>query len=152
MTDISAIGGQGGGFRPPPPQPLSDEQKSLINDTLSAYDADALSADDAKAIVSAFKDAGIRPGKELADALGEQGFDARKIGDLAGVERPKGPPPPPEGAGGAHLNTEDLTTVQTILDGYDLTSLTAEDEEDILGAFQEAGLIGEEGSILSLTV
>ncbi|SDD81165.1 hypothetical protein [Kordiimonas lacus] len=150
MSDVSAIGG-GQGFRPPPPKPLSDDQKNLISETLSNYDPDTVSEEDAQAIVSAFKDAGIRPGKELASAMEELGFDARAVGELAGAERPKGPPPPKPGEGQA-LNTEGLQTIEDILEDYDLTELSEEDEESILKAFEEAGLIGEEGSVFNLTV
>jgi len=151
MPDISAIGG-GQGFRPPPPQPLSYDQKSLISQTLSNYDPETLTEEDAQAIVAAFKDAGIRPTKELASAMEELGFDARAVGELAGAERPKGPPPPPPPVDGQSLNTEGLQAIEGILEGYDLTNLTDEDEESILTAFEEAGLIGEQGSVFNLTV
>ncbi len=150
MSDISAIGG-GQGFRPPPPQPLSHDQKSLISEALSNFDPETLTEEDAQAIVSAFKDAGIRPGRELASAMEELGFDARAVGELAGVERPKSPPPPPPGDAQS-LNTEGLQTIEDILEGYDLTNLTDEDEESILTAFEDAGLIGEQGSVFNLTV
>jgi len=155
MSDISGIGAGGGGFRPPPNAPLSDEQKALVTETLSNYDPENLSEDDAKAIVSAFREAGIRPGKDLADAASELGFDLREIGKQAGLEPPKGPPPGAEGAkgdGAGHLNTGDLDALKGILEGYDLAALSEEDEESILGALEEAGLIGDQGSLLSLTI
>ncbi|NVJ97925.1 MAG: hypothetical protein HWE25_07225 [Alphaproteobacteria bacterium] len=149
MTDIAAVGGQGG-FRPPPPKPLSDDQKNLISETLSNYDPDNLTAEDAKAIATTFRDAGIQPGKELASAMEDAGFDAREVGELAGVKPPKGPPPPPPQ--GQSLNTEGLQAIEDILEDYDLSDLSEEDEEEILSAFEDAGLIGKEGSVFNLTV
>lgn len=150
MTDVSAIGG-GQGFRPPP-QPLSADQKSLIEETLANFDAETLSEEDAQSIVQAFKDAGIKPGKELAQAVSELGFDAREIGELAGAERPNGPPPPPPQGAAQSLNTEGLQELEDILEDYDLSNLSEEDEDEILSAFEEAGLIGEQGGVLNLTV
>lgn len=62
---------------------LTDEQKALIESTLSGFDSDNLTQDQAIEIVETFASAGINPGKELADTLAEAGFDAREIGDLA---------------------------------------------------------------------
>jgi len=150
MTTISSIPGYGG-QQPPPPQPLSADQQSLVKDTLSAFDSESLTEEDAKAIVSAFKDAGIRPSKELAGLASELGFDLKEVGDKAGVEGPGGrpPPPPPQDA---NLNTEGLQELQSIIDDYDLADLSEDEEEEILSAFEEAGLVGEEGSLFSLTV
>lgn len=153
MTDISSIGAGGAGFGGgrPPSQPLSDEQKSLVQETLSNYDAENLSEDDAKAIMETFKEAGIRPGKELADLTSDLGFDAKTIADRAGLEPPQGPPPSPPG-GEQSLNTEDLSALQSIIDDYDLNDLSQEEEEEILNQLEEAELINEEGSLISLTV
>lgn len=155
MTDISSIGAGNAGFGGgrPPSQPLSDEQKSLVEETLSNYDAENLSEDDAKAIVETFKEAGIKPGKELADLTSELGFDAKEIGDLAGLEPPQGPPPAqPGGEDEQSLNTEDLSTLQSIIDDYDLNDLSEEEEEEILNQLEDAELINEQGSLISLTV
>lgn len=153
MTDIGSIGagsvGFGGGK--PPPQPLSDEQKTLVEETLANFDAENLTEEDALAIVDAFKEAGIKPGRELAELTSELGFDAREIGDLAGVEPPKGPPPPVPG-GDQSLNTEDLSTLQSIIDDYDLNDLSEEEEEEIISQLEDAELINEQGSLISLTV
>lgn len=151
---VNALSGSESLAPPPkPPRPLSDQQKALVSDTLANFDSESLSEEDAQSIVQAFKDAGIKPGRYLAEAVSELGFDAREIGELAGVERPerKGPPPPPLPSEG-NLNTEGLQQLQDIMDDYDLSELSQEDEEKILDAFEDAGLIGEEGSLFSLTV
>jgi hypothetical protein len=110
---------------------LSTEQKNLIEETLSQYDANSLSADDAKAIVEAFSEAGIAPSKALESAMAASGFDAREVGDLAGVgeagggvaqagggQRPAGGPPPPP-------SEEEVLTITELLE-----SLLAESEEE----------------------
>lgn len=78
---------------PPPPPPsttsdstdsttLTSEQEDLISSLLEEYDADSLDEDDATAIISALRDAGIPAGSALADAVEENGFDLQKILDL----------------------------------------------------------------------
>lgn len=134
-----------------PSQRLTSEQLQTISDTLSNYDADSLSEEDAQSIVESFKEAGIKPGKEMAEAMAELGFDAEDVGELAGVEPPekKGPPPPPKD--GEKLDAEALQQVQSILEDYDLSNLSEEEEEEILTLLKENGLIGEEGDLLSVT-
>lgn len=78
---------------------LSLEQQETIESVLSNYDSSNLSSSDAQEIVNSFEAAGISPSKSLADTMDSLGFDAREVGDLAGVQGPKGgggmPPPPP---------------------------------------------------------
>jgi len=74
---------------------LTDEQKTLISDTLSELDADNLTEADALSIIETFSEAGIEPSKEMESALIDLGFDAKDIGELANVERGDRPAPPP---------------------------------------------------------
>jgi hypothetical protein len=102
---------------------LTSDQKELIEETLSQYDASSLSADDAKAIVEAFAEAGIEPSKALESAMSTSGFDAKEVGDLAGAGqagggRPAGGPPPPP-------SDEELSTITDLLE-----SLLSDEEED----------------------
>lgn len=125
--------GSSGAFRPPPPPSnntnasLSSEQSSLIEETLSNYDASNLSEADASAIVEAFSDAGITPSAQFADALAESGFDAREIGSLANVgesqqggQRPPPPPPNSDSSGGI-----DLSSVMEYLDSLSDSDTTS---------------------------
>jgi len=80
---------------------MSTEQKAYVTDLLSQYDSDSLSKNDAEEIVKSLKEAGIEPSKALESTMSASGFDAKEIGDLAGVgkgtnqtQRPMGPPPP----------------------------------------------------------
>ena len=88
----------------------SSTDQEIIESILANYDAESLSEDDAKAIVSALQDAGIEASSELADAMDEAGFNAQEIGTLAGVGPQGGggmPPPPP--------STEEVDTLADIL-------------------------------------
>ncbi|KIN68591.1 hypothetical protein [Sulfitobacter donghicola] len=88
-------------------QKLSDTQGQQLTGILSEYDAENLTEDDAKNIVSQIEEAGINAGSALTSALSDAGIDAKELGSMAGVGgagRPSGPPPGggggPRGAGG----------------------------------------------------
>jgi Spy/CpxP family protein refolding chaperone len=63
-------------------QPLTDQQKEQVKSIVSKYNASSLTAEDAKAIHRAFREAGLRNGPELNDAINEAGFDPDKLRDL----------------------------------------------------------------------
>lgn len=152
---VDSIGNAG--FRPPPPpsgaggrSDLSEDQTSLIEETLSGYDADNLTESDAASIVEAFAEAGIAPSSAFADKLAEIGFDAREIGDLAGA-KPSGagqPPPPPNAS-----NNLDLTDAVNYLE----TLFNEKDETDTNNASITAQLaerfgLSEGESLINITV
>lgn len=140
----------------PPPHgqggaPLTNDQKQLINDTLSKFDADSLTESDAISIVTAFQEAGIQPGKELAKVMEAAGFDAKRVGDLADVQ---GPPPGqgkgPDGIGnGINLSEEALKELYTLLDQYYADDITESDRNNLRNSISE--LLGSENSIFSVT-
>ncbi|MEI6810180.1 MAG: hypothetical protein WCN95_15790, partial [bacterium] len=70
---------------------ITDAQKEQVKAILSKYDASTLTADQAKAIHEAFRQAGLRGGPSMADAIRDAGFDPDKLRDLA--------PPPGQGQG-----------------------------------------------------
>ncbi|MCJ9428427.1 hypothetical protein [Kordiimonas marina] len=151
MTTISGVQG-GGHFGPPPGKALTDDQKKQISDILSNYDPSKLTKDDAKAIVSQLQDAGIQPGKGFAEAFKAAGFDAKAVGEKAGLKPPKGGPGGPGGPGGlggagqgGGLNAKGLQTLKDVLSNYDLSNLSADDEKSIVEALKGAGLLGEQG-------
>jgi Raf kinase inhibitor-like YbhB/YbcL family protein len=72
-------------------QPLTAEQKGRVKGILSKYSAASLTAKDAKAINEAFREAGLRNGPGLQEAIREAGFEPEKIGEL------DPPPDRPEG-------------------------------------------------------
>jgi len=118
---------------------LSYDQQQIIDDTLSNYDSSNLSQSDALEIVAAFQEANIEPSKQLEDAMSSLGFDAKEVGDLAGVSSTDTqnvasqvggpPPPPPPPSSSEEEDDEDdeeyYNTVQTLMD-----SLFSSDDED----------------------
>lgn len=93
---------------PPPPskeQTLTEDQQSLISETLSEYDADNLTQEDAISIREVFSEAGIPPGLALAKEVSASGFDAKNIGELAKVSDKGSRPPPPK------QSTEEITSI-----------------------------------------
>ena len=131
---------------------LSTEQKDTIASILSDYDSSTLSEQDAKDIVQAFQDAGIRPSKDFANTLEAAGFDAHEIGGLAGVSPPQrgevGAPPPPKGGNSASVNQENLQLLQSILEQYtDLSNLSVQEEQALSDSLLEAGLL-EPGALI----
>lgn len=136
---------------PPPPRPqggasLSDDQKQLISDTLSQFDVDNLTEADAQSIVSTFQEAGIQPGKALAEAMEVAGFDAKSVGDLAGVQ---GPPQGrgPGGGGGVNFSEEVMKELYELLDQYYAEGVSETDQNSLLSSIQE--LFGSETQMFS---
>ncbi|SNR61416.1 hypothetical protein [Puniceibacterium sediminis] len=140
--------------------PLTQNQSTKLAETLSRYDADNLSDDDAKALVTSIRELGIKAGSGLADALGAAGIDAGDLAQKAGIGGPGGPPggkggpggPPPGGKGGPPpgggqgakgVESVDEAVVSLIKDAAEAYE-ASEDEEssfaDILAAkLEEAG-------------
>jgi hypothetical protein len=125
---------------------LSDDQTQLITYTLSQDDAENLTAEDAESIVSIFQEAGIQPGKSLAEAMESAGYDAKAVGDLA---RPQGPPPggAPSQGGGINLSDDVLKELYTLLDEYYAESTSASDKSELETSIQ--GLLGSASNIFS---
>jgi len=117
---------------------LSDEQKSMVSSILLEFEVDNLSQQDAQSIVVAFQDAGIRPGAELASVMEKAGFNAREVGQLAGVapHPQNGDILAPQKPSRANIDQDALQLLQEILNSFDdLSNLTA-DEETELGSKQ----------------
>jgi len=73
------INAMSSGMMPPPPrtgteQNLTEDQQSLITETLSQYDVENLTEADALSIVEAFSEAGIQPGLALEKAVSSSFF------------------------------------------------------------------------------
>ncbi len=78
------------GGRPGDTQALTDAQTEQVKAILSKYSANTLTADQAKAIHEAFRQAGLRGGPAMADTIKAAGFNADKLRDLS-------PPPGRQG-------------------------------------------------------
>lgn len=85
----------GSGRRPQQEQvaKLTDAQTITVNKILADYDSESLSADDAKAIMKAIREAKIPGGKGVETAINDAGFSFEEIKKLAPPPaRPKGRP------------------------------------------------------------
>jgi hypothetical protein len=121
-------------------QTLSQDQQLLIEETLANFDADNLTQSDAASIVEAFSNAGIQPGRALEEAMAASGFDARSVGEMAGV----GPPPQAGGgqmpagqAGQLNLSDEMLQNLNGLLDEYLDGALEESEREMLLAEIRE---------------
>jgi hypothetical protein len=143
---------------PPPPsrneQTLTEDQQSLIAETLSEFDADNLTEADALSIVEAFSAAGIQPGVALEKATANLGFDAKNIGELANEsEEGNRPPPPPK------QSTEEITSMvdylaellEEKLAANNGNGLSDEDKQSILAQVLEEFDLEDGDSIINTT-
>lgn len=130
------------------PKAITDEQKEKIKEILANYDAESITEEDAKEIFEAFKEAGITPSKGMKEAIEEAGFDADEIRSLAGFNQP--PPPPETSSRGININQDALQALQTILNDFDLTELSEEEQNELLSRLQDAGLLKYPGVTIDL--
>jgi hypothetical protein len=130
---------------------LTEQQGQKLTELLTNYDADNLSENDAKEIVSQIKELGIKPGSGLASALETSGIDAKGLAELAGIQgaegaKPSGGPPggggpggsggPPPGGGGKGRDSVDDTAVSLIADALEsYTSATSSTSESTTESF-----------------
>lgn len=134
-------------------QSLTDEQKQTIQDILSEYDPDEMTEADAKEIFKAFEEAGVRPSMGMREAIEEAGFDAeelREMGRPAGGPPPGGQPPMESTGSSNQISVSMMQSLQTILNQYDLTNLSSDDQTNLMQQLTEAGLTST-GSILDLS-
>ena len=81
-------------------QTLTDQQKTTVKSILSKYNPSTLTASDAKAIHSAFRDAGLHKGPGLNEAAKAAGVDPDKLRNLD-------PPPDMKGRENGLQNDKD---------------------------------------------
>ncbi|ARD44749.1 hypothetical protein [Colwellia sp. PAMC 21821] len=142
---------------PPPPfrseQSLTSEQQSLISDTLSEFDTDNLSQEDALSIIETFSQANIQPGAALEKALSSAGFDAKSIGELANVSEGSRPPPPPKQSADEITSMLDYLAeiLEETLSENNGNSLSDEDKQSILAQVFEKFDLEEGDSIINTT-
>ena len=86
-------GNDRGGNGPGQTETLTDAQKAQVKAILSKFDPNALTADKAKAIHEAFREAGLRGGPAMSETIQAAGFSPDKLRDLA---------PPPGDVGGGN--------------------------------------------------
>ena len=124
-------------------QQLTENQQEAVATILSQYDPEKITADDAREINDAFRDAGLKRGRGLQNAVKSAGFSGATISALD--------PPPPErplpdttagpSQGHSRVDKELLETFQNILNGYDLNAMTSEQEDEMVVQLKQAGLL-----------
>ncbi|MCF2856408.1 hypothetical protein L1286_02910 [Pseudoalteromonas sp. SMS1] len=126
-----------------PENKLTSEQSDTVKTTLAQFDAQNLSEEDAKSIVETFKEAGIQPSKALAEHMSELGFDAKSVGELAGVKPPRHPL---KGQASSAVDLEQAVDfLSKSLKEQDIDSLNEEQKQALFSELKsEFGL--EEGS------
>ena len=132
---------------PPSSVSLTVDQQQLISDTLAQFDANNLSQADAQTIVKTFSEAGIQPGEALRLAMEDAGFDAKTVGDAAGLQ-----PPPPQGgphpgSEGANLDEDTLEELYALLDQYYAKDSTDDDKANLLESISD--LLGSRENIVN---
>ena len=129
-------------------QGLTDDQKNTITEILSQYDPDNVTEEDAKAIFQAFKDAGITPTRGMKEVIEAAGFDAEDLRSKGMTDNQMPPPPPPGQSSGVNLSA--LQSLQEILNQYDLTNLSEEDQTSLTQKLMENGFL-QPGSMVDLS-
>ena len=128
---------------------MTSDQSEKLSALLESYDADSLSDEKAKALVSEIEDLGIQPGSDLTTALADSGIDPNGLAEQAGIgkgkegNRPPPPPPPDGGQGFQGVDSVDDTAVSLISDAVEAYQ-TSDDETATLESFlntamEEAG-------------
>ncbi len=148
------INSVGSGFQMPPAQSnqtvMSTDQKEQVQEILSELSADNLTSDDATSIVESFRDLGIAPSKELEQLMADNGFDAKSVGDMAGVGGSQMPPPPPPPQNNGSNSSEMVSFLEELLENFD-DQLSDDDKDSILEAVQEKfGLNNDSDSLVSV--
>ena len=152
------INGISSGMSMPMPQrteqSLTEDQQTLISETLSQYDVDNITQEDAASIIEIFSQAGIEPSEALEGAIASAGFDAKTLGQLANATESgnKPPPPPPP-----QQSTEEITSMVDYLTelmeekiaASNSSSLSDEDKESILAQMIEKFDIDDGESIIN---
>ncbi len=152
MSGVGQVGGQPpvGGMRPPmggarKNESLTETEKTQLEEILAEYDAENLTEEDVQSIFDEIREAGIQPGKAVKETVEAAGFDLEQFRP----DRPAGPPPGMSGSKPESVNLSSLKSLQTILNKYDLSNLSAEDETSLYSQIQDAGLM-EPGNLFSL--
>ncbi|WP_063371782.1 hypothetical protein [Pseudoalteromonas luteoviolacea] len=133
-----------------PQNQLSSEQSDTIKATLEQFDSQNLSEEDAKSIVETFKEAGIKPGKALAEQMSELGFDAKAVGELAGVEPP---PKPPKGGESSSINLQQVVDfLSNTLEELDTSNLDEEQKQVLFGELKSEFGLKEDSNFVKISV
>ena len=125
---------------------LTDDQKEQIQTILSQYDPEALTTETAQEIFAKFSAAGIEPARGMKEAITAAGFDADSILKLPHSDESENYFWPSQNASQS-LNTSMLFSLQSILNQYDLTKLSEDQEQSLYSQLQDNGMFSYEGRL-----
>lgn len=139
------------GMQKPPQksEALSDEQLATISETLSGYDPENLTSEDAASIVEIFKSENIPPGKALEAAMADFGFDAKAVGELAGL--PQRSPKPENSNQMSDMLSFLKDTISTQLEQSGNETLSEEDIKAVYQTVYQKFGIDEDASLIDTT-
>jgi hypothetical protein len=89
VAQIQGVGSMMGLDRQINTTPLTDDQKSQMQEILSQYDSSHVTTEDARSIMQAFRDAGIKPARGMKETIQAAGFDTKELLEKG---RPQGMP------------------------------------------------------------
>ncbi|MEI6291273.1 MAG: hypothetical protein WCP19_12645 [Chloroflexota bacterium] len=130
-------------------QPLTDAQKTSIQDILSKYDSANVTKADAQSIFQAFKDAGIRPSRELKQVIEAAGFDAEALRDMGRPDRPADRSTAADKGSKNNVDLSALKSLQNLLGQFDLSNMTTDNSQTLVTKLQELGFLTP-GSVIDL--
>ena len=103
---------------------INAQKMDAVKSVLANYDASNISTSDAKEIATQIKDIGIAPGRTLAIVFAGEGFNAASIGNQAGVEGQRPPPPPGQGGPKGEINTEAVAALKLLVESKNGEAVT----------------------------
>lgn len=127
-------------FTQQPTRPLSEEQGAKLTEILSKYDPTKVTSGEAQKIVTEIKEAGINPGKGLAEAMAAEGFDAKAVGDAGKPEGDRPPPPNGEGGPNGKVDSAAISLLSDIIDSFGDEEMTSENWASVLAQLEENGV------------
>lgn len=130
---------------------INSQQSQDLKNVLSNFDPNNISETDAKNIVNKVKEIGVRPGQPLVLVFASEGFDAKSIGEKAGVRGDRPPPPPGDGQSGpkGRVNSEALSALKLLVDSKEGEEISANEWADFYADLEDKG-VDTSGPIIDL--
>ncbi len=170
LPQLAAIGSFAGNT--PPPR-LSEGERTAVKEIVQRFDPQQLTKESAQAINAALEEKGLRPSPGLRDELEANGFDARRLRQLADEARQGGAaeateeaarpdraesqrpsvasaqPPPQRSLEG--LDEQRFKQLRSAITTYQDSSQTSFDRSQLTQTLNDSGLFNR-GSVLDLTL
>jgi hypothetical protein len=133
---IESIGGSGH-RPPPPPTPMTADQRSSLQGILSAYDASSMDDSDYENLRAKLESSGIGPSHEVRGMLETAGLDLDR---LRPDGHPGGPPPGDRPPPGMDLPQGLSQAMSSFVELYESGELSDEDVASFIEQLKEANI------------